>query len=366
MRPGALIAYRLRWHGLALRWLTEIQRLESAHRVRRRASPRSVPPLAPHPQLRATGWTNAHTRRGSLRAALRPSGPAGPRLGGEIQPRGDLRRIGPGVLPRSWGRVVPMSEPALLWFRLDLRLTDNPALRAALGQGRPVIPVFIWSPEEEDRWEPGVASRWWLHQSLTQLDASLRQRGSRLIVRRGPTLPTIRALLEESTATAVFWNRRSEPAISDRDRRLKTTLRERGARRGELQQLRCCSSRGPCEPSRASRFRSSRRSGGPARRSRSPSLPSPRPADPWPAALAGHDPLGRTGAGALPRLGRRAAFPAGVPAKPGHANSVGPVPGRGAVRAMPRTGTFPTAWGRPGYRLTCTLAKSDRGKCGRR
>ena len=121
-----------------------------------------------------------------------------------------------------------MSEPALLWFRLDLRLTDNPALRVALGQGRPVIPVFIWSPEEEDRWEPGAASRWWVHQSLTQLDAALRQRGSRLIVRRGPTLPTIRALLEESTATAVFWNRRYEPAISDRDRRLKTTLREQG------------------------------------------------------------------------------------------------------------------------------------------
>ena len=121
-----------------------------------------------------------------------------------------------------------MSESTLVWFRLDLRLTDNPALQATLCRGRPVIPVFIWSPEDEDRWEPGAASRWWVHQSLTQLDAALRQRGSRLIVRRGPTLPTIRALLEESTATAVFWNRRYEPAISDRDRRLKTTLREQG------------------------------------------------------------------------------------------------------------------------------------------
>ena len=108
------------------------------------------------------------------------------------------------------------------------RLTDNPALLAAVHRGRPVIPVFIWSPEEEGHWGPGAASRWWLHQSLTQLDASLRERGSRLIVRRGPALPAIRALLEESGATAVYWDRRYEPAVIDRDRHLKTALREDG------------------------------------------------------------------------------------------------------------------------------------------
>lgn len=121
-----------------------------------------------------------------------------------------------------------MNDTTLLWFRLDLRLTDNPALLAAVHRGRPVIPVFIWSPEEEGHWEPGAASRWWLHQSLTQLDASLRERGSRLIVRRGPTLPTICALLKESDATAVYWDRRYEPAVIDRDRHVKTALHEEG------------------------------------------------------------------------------------------------------------------------------------------
>lgn len=46
------------------------------------------------------------------------------------------------------------SPPVLLWFRRDLRLCDNPALNAALEMGAPVIPVFIWSPEEEEG--PGV------------------------------------------------------------------------------------------------------------------------------------------------------------------------------------------------------------------
>ncbi len=121
-----------------------------------------------------------------------------------------------------------MSESTVVWFRLDLRLADNPALQAAVGRQRPVLPVFIWSPEEEGRWPPGAASRWWLHQSLTKLDAALRQRGSRLIVRRGPTLGAIRALLKETGASAVYWNRRYEPAVIERDRHIESALRQDG------------------------------------------------------------------------------------------------------------------------------------------
>lgn len=46
------------------------------------------------------------------------------------------------------------SRPVLLWFRRDLRLCDNPALIGSLEVGAPVIPVFIWSPEEEEG--PGI------------------------------------------------------------------------------------------------------------------------------------------------------------------------------------------------------------------
>jgi deoxyribodipyrimidine photo-lyase len=125
-----------------------------------------------------------------------------------------------------------MSDPTLLWFRLDLRLTDNPALLAALAADRAVIPVFIWSPEDEGRFPLGAASRWWLHQSLAQLDRALRERGSRLIVRRGPAIEAIETLLKESGASAVYWNGRYEPAVIDRDRRLKRALQE-GGRRAE-------------------------------------------------------------------------------------------------------------------------------------
>jgi len=120
------------------------------------------------------------------------------------------------------------NTPAILWFREDLRLADNPALAAAIKRGSPVIPVFIWSPEEEGAWAPGGATKWWLHQSLVALDAALRATGSRLIFRFGPTERTLRDLLKQTGAKAVLWNRRYEPAIIDRDSKLKEALKAAG------------------------------------------------------------------------------------------------------------------------------------------
>ena len=44
---------------------------------------------------------------------------------------------------------VSRGAPALVWFRQDLRLSDNPALAAALVRGHPVVAVYVWAPEEE-------------------------------------------------------------------------------------------------------------------------------------------------------------------------------------------------------------------------
>jgi len=118
--------------------------------------------------------------------------------------------------------------PALLWFRNDLRLADHPALQAAIASGSPVLPVFIWSPEEEAPWSPGGASRWWLHQSLRELQAALRRAGSTLVIRRGPTAAALQQLAEETGARDIFWSRRYEPAELARERHLVHSLRARG------------------------------------------------------------------------------------------------------------------------------------------
>ena len=123
-----------------------------------------------------------------------------------------------------------MNKPVLVWFRLDLRLADNPALSAAASRKKQVIPIFIWSPEEEGDWPPGAASRWWLHQSLKSLEADLRRRGTRLLYRRGPSLDALRAVIRETGASEVFWNRRYEPALAARDDRVRQALTSESVR----------------------------------------------------------------------------------------------------------------------------------------
>ena len=116
------------------------------------------------------------------------------------------------------------ASPTLLWFRQDLRLQDNPALNAAVARGGPVLPVYVLDDAAEGRWAAGGASRWWLHHSLHSLDASLREKGSRLILARGSAAEIIPALQQATGAGAVYWNRRYEPAAIARDSALKAAL----------------------------------------------------------------------------------------------------------------------------------------------
>lgn len=119
---------------------------------------------------------------------------------------------------------------ALVWFRNDLRLDDQPALRAALDEGYAPVCIYIHAPDEEGAWAPGAASDAWRHRSLNALDRDLRRRGSRLRLFFGPSLQTLQTLLMACDAEAVFWNRRYEPAIEKRDAEIKRTLRAQGAR----------------------------------------------------------------------------------------------------------------------------------------
>jgi deoxyribodipyrimidine photo-lyase len=116
----------------------------------------------------------------------------------------------------------------LVLFRRDLRLADNPALSAACASHAQVLPVFIQEPGEGGDWAAGSASRWWLHHSLTALDTRLRETHAGLYLRQGDTLKILRELIKRTGSTAVYWNRRYEPASIARDTHVKRTLCEQG------------------------------------------------------------------------------------------------------------------------------------------
>ena len=118
------------------------------------------------------------------------------------------------------------SSTALVWFRRDLRLTDNPALSHALKSYDRVLPVYIHAPDEEKPWQPGAASQWWLHHSLLALQKDLGKLDAQLLIMQGNSLDIIQALIKDYDVSGVFWNRLYEPALIERDSQIKTSLRQ--------------------------------------------------------------------------------------------------------------------------------------------
>ncbi len=113
----------------------------------------------------------------------------------------------------------------IYWLRNDLRLADNPALTAALATGHAVLPVYIWSPEEEGDWAPGAASRVWLHESLKRLAKAYEALGSRLVLRQGDSAETLHALCDAYGTTTVFTSRRYEPHALHQEARVRDRLK---------------------------------------------------------------------------------------------------------------------------------------------
>ena len=113
-----------------------------------------------------------------------------------------------------------MSAPIILWFRQDLRISDNLALLHAAGSGHPVIPVYVFDPGHYGNRPWGGASQWWLHESLCALSGALEKLGSRLILRRGETVSVLQSLMQEVGAAGIYFSRAYEPAAVNLEGRL--------------------------------------------------------------------------------------------------------------------------------------------------
>lgn len=113
----------------------------------------------------------------------------------------------------------------IVWFRKDLRLSDNPALFEAAAKGD-VLPVYILEdPKQTSDPHPlGGASNWWLHHALENLASQL----GGLVLIRGDARLILPQLAVESGADAVFWNRCYEPHAIERDTQIKADLQAAG------------------------------------------------------------------------------------------------------------------------------------------
>lgn len=114
---------------------------------------------------------------------------------------------------------------ALVWFRQDLRLGDNPAFFEACNHNQKVIPIYILDPQNTVL---GEAQAWWLHHSLSSLNSDLEKLGSKLILRKGNPLKIFLELTTTLSIDAVYWNRCYEPKSIERDTKIKAALQESG------------------------------------------------------------------------------------------------------------------------------------------
>jgi len=124
------------------------------------------------------------------------------------------------------------------WFRNDLRVSDNPALMAAIAEAQardlPLLPVFVWDPAQSDatRWVPqrmGPHRQAWLADTVAALDAELRARGSRLLVLHGAPEALLPELMSATDAVALHAEDIPAPEESDQAKAIGRAAKRLGA-----------------------------------------------------------------------------------------------------------------------------------------
>jgi len=121
-------------------------------------------------------------------------------------------------------------KPILVWFRRDLRLSDNPALCQALCEGHPVLPVFVLDPALRQTPEGSPRRTAFLLRCLHSLQGNLEQAGSPLILRLGNPEDELPRLAQDCGAEAIYWNDDYNPDARHRDQRLSQACGKMGLR----------------------------------------------------------------------------------------------------------------------------------------
>ncbi len=123
-------------------------------------------------------------------------------------------------------------QSALMWFRRDLRLTDNAALYHALKAAQRVTCVFVFDRAILDpllaAGRPQDRRVEFIHAAVTELDAALRDLGGALVVRHGVAADVIPQLAQAMGAEAVFTNHDYEPYARERDAQVAQRLQADG------------------------------------------------------------------------------------------------------------------------------------------
>lgn len=114
----------------------------------------------------------------------------------------------------------------IFWFRRDLRLHDNSALKAALCSGLPVLPVFIFETDiisELSVDDPRIS---FIHSTLESINTELLKSGSSVYILKSTPDEAWKKLLTAFNINEVFINKDYEPYTIERDNRIEKLLNQ--------------------------------------------------------------------------------------------------------------------------------------------
>ncbi len=118
---------------------------------------------------------------------------------------------------------------SIFWFRRDLRLNDNAGLQAALRNGNPVLPLFIFDTnilnELEDKDDRRVS---FIHKHLFEIKTNLEDKGSSILVKHGKPAEVFREIISNYNIAKVYTNRDYEPYARERDKETEQLLNNNG------------------------------------------------------------------------------------------------------------------------------------------
>ncbi len=106
------------------------------------------------------------------------------------------------------------------WFRLDLRLNDNPSIEALSKNVTSILPIYIYDESQDI----GQASKCWLEKSLISLNDQLKKFNSRLYVFTGNPKKIINKIIQNENISHVYWNRLYDDKSIKHDKDLKSFL----------------------------------------------------------------------------------------------------------------------------------------------
>lgn len=117
-----------------------------------------------------------------------------------------------------------MQKNAIVWFRNDLRLSDNAALSHASSQNYHILFLYIYDPN----YHIGAAAQWFLHQALASLAKDIKDKyKTNLIIESGNPQQVLEKVAKQYKIESIFWNRVYEPYTMQRDSAIKKHFQDK-------------------------------------------------------------------------------------------------------------------------------------------